>query len=214
MQQSFAHRQLTGPAVLGVLLIILGAATLVARAVGFDLFETIGAWGWPFFVIVPGVVLLAASLVPVPPRGIGFATSGAIVTTVGALLLYQSQADHFESWAYAWALLPFAAGLATAAYGLLARDRRMVTAGTTMAAIAAGLFLVGAWFFEGVFAGERRLTEIGAWWPIGIVVLGAVILVLAIVQRPSGVPASAAPGAPAPTADPPASPAPDGPQGM
>lgn len=183
MQQSFGPRSVSAPAVLGVLLITLGAISLVARDLGFDLFQSIGSWGWPFFVIVPGVVLLGASLVPAPPKGIGFATAGAIVTTVGALLLYQSRADHFESWAYAWALIPFAAGLVTALYGLFARERKMVTTGTTMAAIAAGLFLVGAWFFEGIFAGEQRLTDVDAWWPIGVIVLGGVIVFLAIVQR-------------------------------
>jgi hypothetical protein len=183
MQQSFGSRPVSAPAVLGVLFIALGATTLVARELGFDLFTSIGSWGWPFFVIVPGVVLLAAALVPAPPKGIGFATAGAIVTTVGALLLYQSRADHFESWAYAWALIPFAAGLATALYGLFARERKMVTTGTTMAAIAAGLFLVGAWFFEGIFAGENRLTDMNAWWPIGVIVLGGAIVLLAVVQR-------------------------------
>jgi len=181
--QSFDRRSVTAPAVLGVLLITLGAITLFVREVGFDVFAAIGSWGWPFFVIVPGLVLLAASLVPVPPRGIGFAIAGAIVTTVGALLLYQSASDHFESWAYAWALIPLASGAAMALYGLFARERKMVTTGTTMAAIAAGLFLVGAWFFEGIFAGERRLTDVDAWWPIGVIVVGGAIVLLAVVQR-------------------------------
>ena len=205
MQQSVGQRAMTGPAVVGVLLIALGALTLITRGLGFDLFAAIGSWGWPFFVIVPGVVLLAASLIPAPPKGIGFATAGAIVTTVGALLLYQSQADHFESWAYAWALLPLAAGVATALYGLFAGERRMVNAGTTMAAIAAGLFLVGAWFFEGVFAGERRLTDMDAWWPIGVIVLGGVIVLLAAVQRAPTVPGGAV--------GPPAAPGTDQPHG-
>lgn len=201
MQQSFGSRPVTAPAVLGVLLIALGATTLITREAGFDLFAAIGSWGWPFFVIVPGVVLLAASLVPAPPKGIGFAIAGAIVTTVGALLLYQSGADQFESWAYAWALIPLAAGTAMALYGLLARERKMVTTGMTMAAIAAGLFLVGAWFFEGVFAGERRLTDIDGWWPIGVMVLGGVIVLLAAVQRePTVLPGERidAPAAPGP----------------
>ena len=204
MQQSFGSRPITAPAVVGVLLIALGATTLISRELGFDVFAAIGSWGWPFFVIVPGVVLLLASLVPAPPKGIGFATAGAIVTTVGALLLYQSRADHFESWAYAWALIPLAAGAATALYGLLAHERKMVTTGLTMAAIAAGLFLVGAWFFEGIFAGERRLTDMDAWWPIGVIVLGGVIVLLAAMQREPAV-------APGQRIDPPAAPGTDQP---
>jgi hypothetical protein len=37
------------------------------------------------------------------------------------------------------------------------------SAGVTMAGIAAALLLAGAWFFEGVFAGKQRPTDVGAW---------------------------------------------------
>ena len=52
------------------------------------------------------------------PRGLGFAIAGTIVTTIGFLLLYQDSTGHWESWAYAWALLTLAAGLGTLIYGL------------------------------------------------------------------------------------------------
>lgn len=179
MQQSVGQRTMTGPAVVGVVLIAFGATALVLRELEINPFGAIGSWGWPFFVIVPGLVLLAASLLPAAPKGIGFATAGAIVTTVGALLLYQSRTGHWESWAYAWALIPLGAGAALVLYGLFARERGMVTTGLTMAGIAAALFLAGAWFFEGVFAGEPRPTDAGAWWPIGAIVLGGVIVLRA-----------------------------------
>ena len=179
MQQSAGQRAMTGPAVVGVLLIAFGATALLLREIGVNPFGATGTWGWPFFVIVPGVVLLVASFVPAPPKGIGFAIAGAIVTTVGALLLYQSRTGHWESWAYAWALIPLAAGSALVLYGLLARASGMVTNGLTIAGIAAALFLAGAWFFEDVFAAEPRPTEAGAWWPIGAIVLGGLIVLRA-----------------------------------
>lgn len=180
MQHTTGQRVMTGPAVVGLLFIAFGAAALALRGAGINPFGAIGTWGWPFFVIVPGLVLLAASLVPAPPKGIGFAMAGAIVTTVGALLLYQSRTGHWESWAYAWALIPLGAGLALLVYGLLIGARGMVTTGMTLAGVAAALFLAGAWFFEGVFAGEQRPTDVGAWWPIGAIVLGGVIVLRAI----------------------------------
>ena len=181
MQQSFGRRQVTAAAVLGLLLISVGVAALILRAIGVNVFGAIGAWGWPYFVIVPGVMLLVAALVPAPPRGVGLATAGGVVTMVGSILLYQSQTGHWESWAYAWALIPLGAGLATLLYGLLAGVRGMAWTGLTMATIAGALFLAGAWFFEGVFAGEPRPTDIGQWWPIGVMVLGGVILVRAFI---------------------------------
>ena len=52
----------------------------------------------------------------------GFAIAGSIVTTVGSVLLYQQTTGHWESWAYAWALVgPGAAGLGMLVYGLLFR---------------------------------------------------------------------------------------------
>jgi hypothetical protein len=179
MQQSFGQRPVAAPAILGFLLIAVGAIVLLARAVGFDVSGPIAAWGWPLLVIAPGLLLLAAALVPSPPRGIGFAIAGAIVTTVGALLLYQSQSGHWESWAYAWALIPMAAGLALTVYGLFSRSSSMVRGGAWMAGIAALLLAVGWWFFEGVFAGRVR-PELVEWWPIAIVVVGAILVIRAM----------------------------------
>ena len=181
MQHSFDQRSVSGPAILGVLLIALGAVVLVGRQAGLDLFESIGSWGWPLFVIVPGVVLLAVSLVPAPPAGIGFAIAGAIVTTIGSLLLYQSRTSDWESWAYAWALIPMAAGAALVLYGLYARRGSMVRGGVWMLGIAAVLLAVGAWFFEAIFAGSVR-PELTEWWPIAIVAVGAILVLRAALR--------------------------------
>ena len=178
MQHSMDRRSAMGPAIVGLLLIAVGAVVLIAREAGFDAFGAIGGWGWPFFVIVPGLVLLLAALVPAPPAGIGFAIAGAIVTTVGSLLLYQSRTGHWESWAYAWALIPMAAGVALVLYGTYAHRASMVRGGTWMAGIAVALFAAGAWFFEGIFAGELR-PDVTDWWPIAIVAVGAVLVLSA-----------------------------------
>ena len=179
MQQSLGPRHMTAPAV-GLLLIAVGVAVLLLRETGFNVFTALGAQDWPLLIVAPGVVLLAASVVPAPPRGVGFASGGATVTMVGAILLYQSRTGHWESWAYAWALIPAGAGIAILLYGLFARERGMVRAGLTMAGIAGALFLAGAWFFEGLFAGEPRPTDVGAWWPVGVIVLGGVIVLRAL----------------------------------
>lgn len=183
MQQSVHQRPVAAPAVLGLLLIALGVVALVMRQVGADFFASVAAWGWPLFIIVPGVVLLAVSLLPARPHGVGFATAGAIVTAVGSLLLYQSRTGHWESWAYAWALLPMAAGAALVLYGLFAREGGMVTNGLWMAGVAAVLFAVGAWFFEGIFAGQVR-PDFADWWPVGVILIGALIAIRAFIAPP------------------------------
>lgn len=191
MQQTFGQRPMVGPAILGVALIVVGIVAMVMRQAGIQLFEEIGRSGWPLFIIVPGLVLLAASLVQARPRGIGLAIAGAVVTTVGGILLYQSRFDHYESWAYAWALIPAAAGAALVLYGLFAAQPGMVRSGTWLAAIAGVLFVAGAWFFEGVFAGDRSIIDAGNWWPVAVIILGAIVVLRAFVapaidRRPDG----------------------------
>ena len=38
------------------------------------------------------------------------------------------------------------------------------------------MLIVGAWFFEGIFAGNLRFAEIGEWWPVAIIAVGVVIV--------------------------------------
>ena len=181
MQQSVGQRPGMAPAVLGLLLIAFGGVALVLRTAGINLFESVGEWGWPLFVLIPGLVLLGLALIPRPPQGIGFAIAGSIVTAVGAILMYQSQTSHWESWAYVWALIPAAAGVAQVLYGALARDGAMVGRGAWMAGISALMFAVGAWFFEATFAGEQPWRNV-EWWPVGLIVIGAIVLVAAFLR--------------------------------
>jgi LiaF transmembrane domain len=176
VQQSVGHRSGASPAVLGLFLVIVGVIALFVRQLGIDLFEAIGAWSWPFFVIVPGLVLMGAALLPAPPRGLGFAIAGSVVTAIGVLLLYQTRADHWESWAYAWAIIPMAAGIGTFLYGALIRASRLIGAGLRLITISTILLVVGWWFFEGIFAGGRPFAGIDSWWPLGLIALGAVFV--------------------------------------
>jgi len=182
MQQSFGQRSAAAPAILGLLFIVVGAIFLVAREVGWDLFTSVEGWGWPLFIIVPGLVLLAVALVPARPAGVGFGIAGAVVTTVGSILLYQSRTGEWESWAYAWALIPLAAGAALVLYGLYAHSPSMIRGGTWMSGIGAVLFVVGAWFFQGVFTGETR-PQFAESWPMLVVAFGGLLVLRALFVR-------------------------------
>src|SRR3989440_4888262 len=103
--------------VLGGLLVLIGAVLLAGQFVRVD----VGHYGWPFFVIAPGVLLLLIALTSPGVVGEGLAIAGSIITVTGLILLYQNSTDHFESWAYAWALVfPGAIGLGMSLYGLRA----------------------------------------------------------------------------------------------
>ena len=172
-----------GLALVGALLVVAGVGWFVARELRFDPFAAIADAGWPFFVIIPGVILLVSSLIPTPPRGVGLAIAGSIVTTVGLALLYQESTAHWESWAYGWVLVgPGAAGLGMLLYGLIFGQRDLVSVGARLAGIAVVIFVVGYWFFETVFATGRAPVDLGAWWPVAIIVAGLTVLTVGLAR--------------------------------
>ena len=169
----FRPRQST---IFGGLLVLLGAILLLGQFVHLDL----GRYGWPFFIIVPGLALLVAALAGRGVVGEGLAIAGSIVTVTGLILLYQNATDHFESWAYAWALVvPGAVGSGMILYGLAAGRPGNVRAGSRLVGIAVVIFLLGAAFFEGVLGiggyefGRSTGVAVGA----VIILLGALLLV-------------------------------------
>ena len=170
-----------GALVLGAILIVVGLVAVAGRSAGVDLPAIIGEQTWPFLVIVPGLVLLGAAFTRTPPEGLGFAIAGSIVTTVGAILLYQANTATWENWAYVWALIPGAAGLGKAGYGLLTGSRELVVDGARMAAIAGVLFAVGWWYFGTLFATGRGPIDASTWWPIALIVVGVAIASRALV---------------------------------
>lgn len=186
MQARASARRWGGLTVLGTALVVVGVGWFVLRQLRVDPFAAISDAGWPFFVIIPGVGLLAASLVPAAPRGVGFAIAGSIVTTVGCVLLYQQTTGDWTSWAYAWALVgPGAAGLGMLVYGLIFRQRDLLAAGARLVAIAGAIFAVGYWYFETIFRTGRAPLELGELWPLIVVGVGVVAVVAGMLDARS-----------------------------
>jgi hypothetical protein len=169
-----------GAALLGVILIVVGIVAWALQRV--DVTSWLGGHGWTLFIIGPGVLLLVAAIAARGDAAQGLTIGGAIVTTIGLLLLYQARTGHWESWAYAWALIPAAAGLALVVHGLRSATRELVANGLTMIAVAGGLLVAGAWYFETVFETGRVPFDLGASWPLALVVAGAVIVVLGLLR--------------------------------
>ena len=166
--------------ILGTILVLIGLVAGVGRLAGIDLATVIGDQTWPLLVIVPGLLLIGLAFVPAPPDGIGFAIAGAIVTTVGAILLVQANTGLWESWAYVWALIPGAAGLAKAIYGWATGARDEVRVGLRMMLISGVLFVVGAWYFTAIFATGQPPVDVATWWPAALIAVGALITIRAL----------------------------------
>ncbi|MBB6099904.1 hypothetical protein HNR42_003364 [Deinobacterium chartae] len=138
--------QSSGNAGLGLVLIALGAFFLLGQFVRFDF----GALLWPLFVLIPGLALLLAHL------GGGRATAAlgvpaSVVTAVGLILFFQNATGHFESWAYAWALVaPTAVGMGLWLQGSRSGEVSLMRQGLSVARLGLVMFAVGFLFFEGV----------------------------------------------------------------
>jgi hypothetical protein len=179
---------------LGAVLILVGLAAAAARSVDLDLGAYIGEQTWPLLVVVPGLVLLGLAFVRTPPDGVGFAIAGSIVTTVGAILLVQANTENWASWAYVWALIPGAAGLGMAAYGVLTRSSDLIDKGVGLIAVAGILFLVGWWYFEALFATGEQPIDIATWWPVVLIGVGAILAIRGVFAARRGSTRSSASG--------------------
>jgi hypothetical protein len=168
--------------ILGGLFVLIGALLLAGQFVRVD----VGRYGWPFFVIAPGILILFVALTARGAVSEGLAILGSIVTVSGLILLVQDATGHFESWAYASALVvPGAIGMGMILYGLTARRAGNLRSGTRLVAIALVLFLLGAAFFEGVIGigGYQLNHSAGVVLGVLIIALGAVMLALNLTSR-------------------------------
>lgn len=164
---------------LAVVLIAAGGAMLIMHAFG----SSIGAMPWPFFIILPGVGILALAAKlhwhPVPTA------MGAVVAAIGLILLVQSSTGYFRSWAYAWTLLPLATGAALAHSGEWRGGLGLMRTGRAMMRWSVAAFIVAAALFEFVFFGGHSWVRWAA--PLALVGVGAVLLMRRPQQDPEDV---------------------------
>jgi len=161
-----------GRVLLGGLLILLGIVFLLGEMLDIR----IGHFVWPLFVIGPGVLLFLLSLAVDDSAGQGLASVGGIITMVGLVLFYQNLFDHWESWAYAWALVaPTSVGLGLLGYGWLKNKPEARKSGGDLVKVGLSIFVVAAFFFELVIGiSGFGLGRLG--WPLLLIALGLFLL--------------------------------------
>jgi hypothetical protein len=132
-----------GATVGGIVLVGLGVLFLLQQAIGFDLAH----YGWPMFIIVPGLALLAGYVLG-RRSAAGLAVPGCVVTAVGLMLAIQNAFNLWETWAYSWTLIVAAVGLGLTLQGDRLQKSRMIRSG--MYLFEGGLlgFVVFFTFFE------------------------------------------------------------------
>ncbi len=163
-------------AALGVVLVVVGIFALGVVVLGVDLTQ----YGWPLFVIVPGLTLLVVGFVG---GGAGASVPGGIVTMLGLVLAYQSSTGDWASWAFTWALIaPGGIGLGLYLQALRDRDSVQLRRGRTLIFISLMIFMIGFVFFESILgiSGVDYGIFGKAALPALLIVIGVILLVRSI----------------------------------
>lgn len=161
---------------LGIVLVVVGIFAFGIVVLGVDLTQ----YGWPLFVIIPGLTLLVVGFVG---GGVGASVPGGIVTMLGLVLAYQSSTGDWASWAFAWALVaPGGVGLGLYLQALRDRDPEMLRRGRTLLFIAAIIFMIGFVLFESILgiSGQDYGIFGKAALPGLLIVIGIILLVRSI----------------------------------
>ena len=162
----------------GIVLVVVGVFFLIMRLFEIDL----SSYGWPLYVIIPGVTLLIVGFVSL---GTGALVPGGIVTVTGLVLAAQNASGDWASWAYAWTLVvPGGAGLGLFLQGLRVHDARQTRIGRNMMFWALLLFMIGFVVFESIFniSGQDFGVVSRAALPVLLIIIG-VTLLLRSMQR-------------------------------
>ena len=158
---------------LGIVLVVVGIFFLAMRLLDIDL----STYGWPLYVIVPGLTLLIVGFVSL---GTGALVPGGIITVLGLVLAYQNATSDWASWAFAWTLVaPGGAGLGLFLQGLRVHDPKQTRLGRNMMFWAALLFMIGFVIFESIFqisGVDYGLVGRSA-LPVLLIVIGVTLLV-------------------------------------
>ena len=156
--------------VVGAILIALGVILLVTKfAPGF-----LGPFSWPWIIIAVGVVFLVISLATWTP---GLAVPACVIGGIGGLLYWQNQTGAWDTWSFAWALIPVFSGVGVFLNETMeGRPVKGIVDGGWPILIGLLLF-----FLFGSFFG--RLPWLGPWWAIVLIVIGVLVLLRPLVRR-------------------------------
>ncbi len=159
----------------GLLLILLGLFFLAYQVMPNQLAWLRVEMAWPLIVVAVGAGLLIFGLLVGAP---GMAVPAAIVGGIGLLLYWQNATGNWESWAYAWSLIPGFVGVGVILAGLFGegRLRDALESGFWLILISLVMFAI-----FGSFLGGMNLF--GPYWPALLILLGLIVLVRSFFRK-------------------------------
>lgn len=157
---------------IGLVLILLGAWFLAVQFVpGLQYYLELS---WPLTIVGVGLLLLVLAILMGVPA---MAVPACIVGGIGGLLYWQNQTGNWDSWAYAWTLIPGFVGVGSILAGLLGGDAREgIGGGARLILISVVMFLIFGSFFG-------ALGFVGPYWPVLLIALGVLLFFQSLVAR-------------------------------
>jgi hypothetical protein len=156
--------------IIGTLLIAFGVLIFLGEIFKSTIFQF-----WPLFIIASGLMFFVAMFMAGKSTGY-LAIPGSIITTVGLILFYQALTNRWETWAYAWALIPLSVGIGMWIFGKFSELPDLCSGGRHVINVGLVLFVVFGIFFELLIgiSGATRNNEL--LWPLALVALGIYLL--------------------------------------
>ncbi len=156
--------------VVGAVLIALGVFFLVTRFVP----GVVATFSWPIIIIAVGVVFLVIALAAWTP---GLMVPACVIGGIGGILYWQNMTGAWDTWSYAWALIPAFSGVGVFLNeSMEGRPLKGIVDGGWPVLIGLLLF-----FLFGSFLG--RLPWLGPWWAVVLIVIGVLVLLRPLVRR-------------------------------
>ena len=148
----------------GLILILLGAWFLAVQFM-----PGLQAWfSWPWIIIGVGVVMLLIGLLSGVPD---LAVPACIIGGIGGLLYWQNATGNWDSWSYAWSLIPGFVGVGIILSGLFGgKVLKSLREGGNLILISLILFVIFAAFLGGP-------NLLGDYWPVLLILLGLWVLI-------------------------------------
>ena len=166
----------TGGLVIGIILIALGAISLLGRFFSFMNWNSL----WPLIVVAVGLAFFVGMALGGKNYG-GLAIPGSIIVTVGLILFVLNAINRWEAWSYAWALIICGVGVGTLIHGYWSDQPNLRKQGVTTIRTGLTLFLIFGVLMEFIFSASGVM----GWgnlllWAILLAVVGIYLLITRI----------------------------------
>lgn len=151
----------------GLILLIVGTLFLAAQFFP-QLSQIIRIdYAWPLWVVGVGLVFLVMA---VAIRAPGLAVPASIIAGIGGILYYQNATGDWQSWAYAWTLIPGFVGVGVFLMNLL-EGRFVQGVRDAIGPILVSLVMFG--IFGSFLGGPQSVNQL---WPLLLIGLGVWIM--------------------------------------